>query len=132
MEVEVLELKKMLKNNEVVLLDVREPYEVEICNVKGRVLAVFKILKVDADFHIFLNKSIAEKFKSHLNKYSVFYKTKIEYIDMMRGIAFLIFGILFIGITRVTTGFGILSIIVGLCNFFYRIFCDNPGEQLLD
>ena len=27
-----------------------------ICNVKGRVLAVFKILKVDADFHIFLNK----------------------------------------------------------------------------
>ena len=35
MEVEVLELKKMLKNNEVVLLDVREPYEVEICNVNG-------------------------------------------------------------------------------------------------
>ena len=35
MEIEVLELKKMLKNNEVVLLDVREPYEVEICNVKG-------------------------------------------------------------------------------------------------
>ena len=35
MEVEVLELKKMLENNEVVLLDVREPYEIEICNVKG-------------------------------------------------------------------------------------------------
>jgi len=35
MEVEVLELKKMLKSNEVVLLDVREPYEIEICNVKG-------------------------------------------------------------------------------------------------
>ena len=35
MEVEVLELKKMLKNNKVVLLDVREPYEVEICKVKG-------------------------------------------------------------------------------------------------
>ena len=35
MEVEVLELKKMLKNNEVVLLDVREPYEIEICKVKG-------------------------------------------------------------------------------------------------
>ena len=35
MEVQVLELKKMLKNNEVVLLDVREPYEIEICNVKG-------------------------------------------------------------------------------------------------
>ena len=35
MEVEVLELKKMLKNNEVVLVDVREPYEIEICNVKG-------------------------------------------------------------------------------------------------
>ena len=35
MEVEVLELKKMLKNNEVVLLDVREPYEIEVCNVKG-------------------------------------------------------------------------------------------------
>ena len=35
MEVEVLELKKMLKNNEVVLLDVREPYEIEICNVNG-------------------------------------------------------------------------------------------------
>ena len=35
MEIEVLELKKMLKNNEVILLDVREPYEIEICNVKG-------------------------------------------------------------------------------------------------
>ena len=35
MEVEVLELKKMLKNNEVVLVDVRESYEVEICNIKG-------------------------------------------------------------------------------------------------
>ena len=35
MEVEVLELKKMVQNNEVVLLDVREPYEIEICNVKG-------------------------------------------------------------------------------------------------
>ena len=35
MEVEVLELKKMLKNDEVVLLDVREPYETEICNIKG-------------------------------------------------------------------------------------------------
>ena len=35
MEVKVLELKKMLKNNKVVLLDVREPYEIEICNVKG-------------------------------------------------------------------------------------------------
>ena len=35
MQVEVLELKKMLKNNKVVLLDVREPYEIEICNVKG-------------------------------------------------------------------------------------------------
>ena len=35
MEIEVLKLKKMLDNNEVTLLDVREPYEVEICNVKG-------------------------------------------------------------------------------------------------
>ena len=35
MEIEVLELKKMLKNKEVVLVDVREPYEVEICNIKG-------------------------------------------------------------------------------------------------
>ena len=35
MEIEALELKKMLKNNEVVLLDVREPYEIEICNVNG-------------------------------------------------------------------------------------------------
>ena len=35
MEVEVLELNKMLKDKKVVLLDVREPYEVEICNIKG-------------------------------------------------------------------------------------------------
>ena len=35
MQVEVLELKKMLKNNDVIILDVREPYEIEICNVKG-------------------------------------------------------------------------------------------------
>ena len=35
MEVEVLELKKMLKKKEVVLVDVREPFEIEICKVKG-------------------------------------------------------------------------------------------------
>ena len=35
MEVDVFKLKKMLKNNEVILLDVREPHEIEICNVKG-------------------------------------------------------------------------------------------------
>ena len=35
MEIDVLKLKKMLDSNEVTLLDVREPYEVEICNVKG-------------------------------------------------------------------------------------------------
>ena len=35
MEIDVLKLKKMLDNNEVILLDVREPYEVEICNVNG-------------------------------------------------------------------------------------------------
>ena len=35
MEIDVLKLKNMLDNNEVILLDVREPYEVEICNVKG-------------------------------------------------------------------------------------------------
>ena len=35
MEIDVLKIKKMLDNNEVILLDVREPYEVGICNVKG-------------------------------------------------------------------------------------------------
>ena len=35
MEIEVFKLKEMLENNEVVLLDVREPYETEICKVKG-------------------------------------------------------------------------------------------------
>ena len=35
MEVEVVKLKKMLRDNEVVLLDVREPHEIEICSVKG-------------------------------------------------------------------------------------------------
>ena len=35
MEVDVLKLKKMLKNNKVVLLDVREPHETDICHVKG-------------------------------------------------------------------------------------------------
>ena len=35
MEVDVLELKKMLKNKKLVLVDVMEPYEVEICNIKG-------------------------------------------------------------------------------------------------
>ena len=35
MEIEVFKLKEMLENNEVVLLDVREPYETEICKVIG-------------------------------------------------------------------------------------------------
>ena len=67
--------------NDVNLLSSAKMQRSAICNVKGRVLAVFKILKVDSGFHIFLNKSIAEKFKSHLEKYSVFYKTKIEFIN---------------------------------------------------
>ena len=52
-----------------------------ICNVKGRVLAVFRILRSSSDFLIFVNKSVAEKFKTHLEKYAVFFKTKIEFID---------------------------------------------------
>tara|TARA_A100000164_G_scaffold89989_1_gene77724 strand:+ start:114 stop:812 length:699 start_codon:yes stop_codon:yes gene_type:complete len=67
--------------NDVNLASSEQMLRSAICNVKGRVLAVFKILKVSTDFHIFLNKSIAEKFKSHLEKYSVFYKTKIELIN---------------------------------------------------
>ena len=35
MEIDVLKLKIMLDNNEVVLLDVREPHEVNICKVQG-------------------------------------------------------------------------------------------------
>ena len=35
MEIEVFKLKELLENNEVVLLDVREPYEIDICKVKG-------------------------------------------------------------------------------------------------
>ena len=35
MEIEVKKLKTTLDNNEMVLLDVREPYEVEICKIKG-------------------------------------------------------------------------------------------------
>ena len=52
-----------------------------ICNVKGRVLAVFRILRISSGFLIFVNKSVAEKFKTHLEKYAVFFKTKIEFID---------------------------------------------------
>ena len=52
-----------------------------ICNVKGRVLAVFRILRSSSGFLIFVNKSVAEKFKTHLEKYAVFFKTKIEFID---------------------------------------------------
>jgi len=52
-----------------------------ICNVKGRVLAVFRILRISSGFLIFINKSVAEKFKTHLEKYAVFFKTKIEFID---------------------------------------------------
>ena len=52
-----------------------------ICNVKGRVLAVFRILSSSSGFLIFVNKSVAEKFKTHLEKYAVFFKTKIEFID---------------------------------------------------
>ena len=49
--------------------------------VKGRVLAVFRILRISSGFLIFVNKSVAEKFKTHLEKYAVFFKTKIEFID---------------------------------------------------
>ena len=35
MEIEVTKLKKTLDKKEVVLLDVREPHEIEICNIKS-------------------------------------------------------------------------------------------------
>ena len=38
MEIDVFELKEMLDKKEVVLLDVREPYETEICKVTGSLL----------------------------------------------------------------------------------------------
>ena len=52
-----------------------------ICNVKGRIIAVFKILKTGSGFLIFVNNTVAKKFKNHLEKYAVFFKTKIEFID---------------------------------------------------
>ena len=52
-----------------------------ICNVKGRVLAVFRILRSSSGFLIFVNNTVAKKFKNHLEKYAVFFKTKIEFID---------------------------------------------------
>ena len=52
-----------------------------ICNVKGRIIAVFKILKTGSGFLIFVNNTVSKKFKNHLEKYAVFFKTKIEFID---------------------------------------------------
>lgn len=52
-----------------------------ICNEKGRIIAVFKILKTGSGFLIFVNNTVAKKFKNHLEKYVVFFKTKIEFID---------------------------------------------------
>ena len=52
-----------------------------ICNVKGRIIAVFKILKTGSGFLIFINNTVAKKFKNYLEKYAVFFKTKIEFID---------------------------------------------------
>ena len=52
-----------------------------ICSVKGRVIAVFRILKAENSFYIFLNHSVAEKFVNYLEKYSVFYKANIKILD---------------------------------------------------
>ena len=52
-----------------------------VCNVKGRIIAVFKILKTGSGFLIFVNSTVAKKLKKHLEKYAVFFKTKIEFID---------------------------------------------------
>ena len=37
-----------------------------ICNVKGRIIAVFKILKTGSGFLIFINNTAAKKFKNYL------------------------------------------------------------------
>ncbi len=54
MEIEVKKLKKTLGNNEVILLDVREPYEIEICNIKGSLFIPmneipYKVNQLDKD-----------------------------------------------------------------------------------
>ena len=67
-------------------------------------------------------------------EYRNIYKKRIEYFSVMRSIFFVIFGILLIGISRITTGFGILTIVIGLGNGFCQIFKESNKDNanLLD
>ena len=64
-------------------------------------------------------------------EYRNYFKKHIEYLSFMRSMFFVIFGILLIGISRITTVFGVLTIVIGLGNGICMIFKDNDNDNLL-
>lgn len=49
-----------------------------LCNPKGRIVSLFHITKINNGYRLFMPKTIIEATLSHLRKYAVFFKVKIE------------------------------------------------------
>lgn len=48
------------------------------CDIKGRVIALFRIFQIDNLYHLILNKTLIEKTVKILGKYAVFSRVKID------------------------------------------------------
>jgi len=53
------------------------------CTPKGRMISLFRILKVAADYWLIMNTDIVAAFKQHLAKYMVFYQVEITDISTL-------------------------------------------------
>lgn len=69
-------------SNDLKLIKERDLQKNVICNLKGRIIALFWVNKIDDEnFHLLVDSSIAEKALETLEKFKVFYKSEMILLE---------------------------------------------------
>lgn len=75
------EAKKFLQGQLTCNLDEITPTQSRLgayCDIKGRVIAVFRIIQIDNKYHLILNKNLVDKTAKILGKYAVFSRVTLD------------------------------------------------------
>ncbi len=75
------EAKKFLQGQLTCNLDEITPTQSRLgayCDIKGRVIAVFRIIQIDNKYHLILNKNLIDKTAKILGKYAVFSRVALD------------------------------------------------------